>query len=96
MRILILLCLAFPFAAIVAAADAHDPAAPRFAVKASLEAAPPAVGDARFQLRGTLQPRTPQPVLSGVGFVLKAALSPKNEPICYGPGHIFADGYETP
>lgn len=66
----------------------------RFAVKAELQPRPAAIGDRRFSVRGTLEPTRPQRALEGVGFALNAALTPKGGALCFGPGHIFADGFE--
>jgi hypothetical protein len=68
--------------------------AQRFAVKADLQPRPTAIGDHRFSVRGTLEPTRPQRALEGVGFALKTALTPKGGALCFGPGHIFASGFE--
>lgn len=93
-------CIALLAASSSLAAD--EPAAtapsfaPRFALRAQIEAQPPAQTDARFTLRGTLQPARPIRALDAGGLVLSAVLQPKAGELCFGPGHIFADGFETP
>jgi hypothetical protein len=68
----------------------------RFRASATFEATPPAVTDARFRLQGSLAPRQPQVAMDAVGFALKATLQPKGgDPICFGPGHVFANGFEN-
>lgn len=78
----------------VAAPPAPDSAA-RFALRATLEATPPVQADSRFQLRATLQAVSPSRPHAAAGLVLSAVLQPKAGEICYGPGFIFGDGFET-
>lgn len=66
----------------------------RFHARASLEPFVSAVADQRFSLRSTLEPRASSAAAEGPGLRLSASLQPKSGPLCYGPGHIFADGFE--
>ena len=68
---------------------------PRFVARAKLDHQPSAQSDVRFALRATLLPSYPTRPLDAAGVVMNAVLAPKSAEICYGPGHIFADGYET-
>ncbi|HRQ63751.1 MAG TPA: hypothetical protein PKZ76_02605 [Xanthomonadaceae bacterium] len=84
----------------LAAADVHaaEPdAAPaaRYAVRAQFEVHPPAQANARFALRADLEPRRSHGPVEGLGIAFSATLTPKSGPICFGPGHAFANGFEA-
>ncbi|MCC6561840.1 MAG: hypothetical protein IT478_10815 [Xanthomonadales bacterium] len=94
----ILLAISCPLLATSAVAEAatrNASPSPRFALRAQFEAEPPAQTNPRFQLRATLQAAPPSKPLAGDGRTLRAVLRPKTAGICYPPGHIFADGFET-
>jgi hypothetical protein len=68
----------------------------RFGVKGELVREAEVLGGGRFVLRGRLEPRAEVTLPEAAGIGLVAVLSPKGGPICWGPGHVFADGYEGP
>ncbi|MDW8479860.1 MAG: hypothetical protein RML12_08770 [Xanthomonadales bacterium] len=66
-------------------------------VRAELERLPPAVSAGGLELRSVLERRADRSPFVSARFELSAVLQPKaTPPICWGPGHVFADGYEGP
>jgi hypothetical protein len=78
-----------------AAADTHPADALRSMVGARLEAIPPTQTYGRYRLTAALEPRASQAPVEAVGFVLAAMLVPKSSSICFGPGYVFGDGFES-
>ncbi len=56
----------------------------------------PAADDQRFRMDAQLQPQGTVVLRHEGGLLLAGRLEAKGVPICYGPGHIFADGFESP
>jgi hypothetical protein len=92
--LVLLLCL-HSYARAMPPQSGTEPA-PRFQARAALEPLPAAVADQRFTLRAALEPRASSAPAEGVGLRLSAALTPKSGLLCFGPGHIFASGFEPP
>jgi hypothetical protein len=79
---------------LIGSAIAADPQPSRYALEAELVPTAAAVGEGRFRLQATLQPQPSRPTAADGSWSLKATLAPASEPICYGPGSVFANGFE--
>lgn len=88
-----LLLAAIPFA-IQATTTSDVDAAPRFELRGTLETVEPALARGRFALRGQLVPAAGRHAQTLAGFSLKAVLAPNGGALCFGPGHVFRDGFE--
>ncbi len=88
-----LLLLALPLATLATPVSDGETAS-RFELRGKLEVVEPTLAQGRFELRGQLAPGARRSAQSLVGFSLKAALVPKGGALCFGPGHIFYDGFE--